>query len=593
MRRILPALFFVIILCVPFAWLWMLPEEFKSFAQSIKAVAIVASNFHFWRSSDYFDTSIELKPLIHTWSLSVEEQYYIMFPFFLFVTWKIRKESTGGFLCLIAVASFGLAQLCLVRYRAAVFYLLPTRAWELLIGALVGLYCPDPNSKNHKPLVSQLFSILGATLIGYSIFSYGKRTPFPGVNALAPTVGAALIIAFSTTETIIGRLLANRLLVGIGLLSYSLYLWHQPVFALARIQSATEPSSLYMCSLTIAIFPAAYLTWRYIERPFRDKNIFSRRHIFRLSLMGSAIILVTGIVLDSQLIQTRAELRTPKLFKKQITYSPLPYQDCGALFDSQRVYCKQLGSGSKTLVVWGDSHADVLSTTAPLIDGVKLYLISHLACPPLIGIRRIDSNWNAIYCNKVALTTSYAHVISSLNPDYVVLLGRWNMYLNGWHRLGKQQPDSRYLSDSDDESVTLDFSKRQSILKKQLEETINFFAQNSNVFFVLDVPDYADIGFRRIATSSFSSSLTEVENFHKGELEILSNIKPQTNLFLVDGKKSLCSDGLCQTRNTGNDLFYLDDNHLSPLGSVNLWKLLLSVIGIAPKAEIQFPKPSS
>ena len=294
-RRILPALFFVLLCCFPFAWLWLLPQDMKDFSKSLVAVCLFFSNVFFWRSSGYFDTANELKPLLHTWSLSVEEQFYVFFPLYLMVVWRFGKKIVGASVGIIAVISLILAQYLSSEKPMAAFYLLPTRAWELMVGALAAFYILDRGEKEHKLIYSQIGSLVGFLLIWYSILNYDKQTPFPGFYTLAPTIGAVLIIIFSSRRAVIGKLLANKVLVGIGLISYSAYLWHQPLFAFTRHKLLHGPSMAVMACLVLASFFLAWVTWLFVERPFRSRGI-PRKTIFVAA--PAMILVVTGIGLS-------------------------------------------------------------------------------------------------------------------------------------------------------------------------------------------------------------------------------------------------------------------------------------------------------
>lgn len=173
--------------------------------------------------------------------MAVEEQFYILFPIFILLAWRHGKRAIVTALVAIAILSLGLAQWGAFNRPAAAFFLLPTRAWELLIGVLVAFYFSYSKKSEASERLNQTGSFFGLMLIVYAILAFDKYTPFPGLYALFPTIGTALIILFSTPQTLTGKILSNRLLVGIGLVSYSAYLWHQPLFAFARHRSLVSP----------------------------------------------------------------------------------------------------------------------------------------------------------------------------------------------------------------------------------------------------------------------------------------------------------------------------------------------------------------
>lgn len=294
-RRILPALFLVMFVSLTFAWFQLLPEDMTKFSASLVAVSIFASNFLFWRLSGYFEHANELSPLLHTWSLAVEEQYYVLFPLFLMHTWKLGKRWILTALALMALLGLGTAHWGSINKLTFTFYFLPTRGWEILVGAFIAFYYTNHKIKKHDYIIEELGSLFGFALIIYSIFAFDSQTPFPSLYTLAPTIGAALIIIFSTDKTLVGKLLSTKLMLGIGLVSYSAYLWHQPLLAFARQRSLSEPSLYLMATLAVVSFVLAYLSWQYVERPFRNKHRFSRKQVFAYAILCSIFFIGVGL----------------------------------------------------------------------------------------------------------------------------------------------------------------------------------------------------------------------------------------------------------------------------------------------------------
>jgi peptidoglycan/LPS O-acetylase OafA/YrhL len=272
-RRILPALFFVVLCCLPFAWFLLMPSDMKDFSQSLVAVATFSSNILFWRESGYFSTAAELKPLLHTWSLAVEEQFYILFPLFLMAAWRFGKRIIVWTLVAAFVISLATAQWGAYNKPGATFYLLPTRAWELLIGSFAAFYL-QKRSVTTSLWASNALSAVGLLAILYGVFAFDKATPFPSVYALAPTAGTVLIILFAVRGTAMNSLLSMRGFVGVGLISYSLYLWHQPVFTFWRHYQIFEPTHVQMALLSLVCLPLAYFTYRFVEAPFRKIKLY-------------------------------------------------------------------------------------------------------------------------------------------------------------------------------------------------------------------------------------------------------------------------------------------------------------------------------
>lgn len=293
-RRILPALLLVMLVCLPVAWFVMLPAQLEELGWNTMAVALFVSNIALWLNTDYFAASAELNPLLHTWSLAVEEQFYIFFPPLLWALWKAGRRWPFTATVLLSIASLLLAEWGWRNAPDANFYLLPFRAWELGAGSICAFLL-----HGRAPRKNDLLSLGGVCLIFYSIFAYDNETPFPSVWALAPVLGTALIILCTTPSSLLGRALSLKPVILIGLISYSAYLWHQPLFAFARLSTTSEPAPALMAALGLMALVLAYLTWRFIENPFRSHNrqppvVFpGRKAIFTAS--GIALVAFVGI----------------------------------------------------------------------------------------------------------------------------------------------------------------------------------------------------------------------------------------------------------------------------------------------------------
>ena len=296
-RRILPALFFVMAASLPFAWLWLAPADLKDFGQSIVAVSTSSSNILFWLESGYFDTATELKPLLHTWSLAIEEQYYIIFPIFLLLTWRLGIKWILILLSLIFIISLGIAHWGAFNKPSATFFLLPARGWELLIGVFCAFYLKH-NTYLKSHLLNQVLSILGFSMITYSIVIFDKNTPFPSLYALVPTTGAALLILSAVPKTLIHNLLILKPIVGIGLISYSAYLWHYPLLSFSRhYTQGEEIANVFLILLCFMSLPIAWFSWKYVEAPFRNRKKITQSSIFQFSLVGIIGFVILGLIL--------------------------------------------------------------------------------------------------------------------------------------------------------------------------------------------------------------------------------------------------------------------------------------------------------
>lgn len=345
-RRILPAIIAVMACCLPFAWFFMLPDPLENFAQSVVATLFFGNNVLLSITSGYWDLSAEFKPLLHTWSLGVEEQFYFIIPVLLLVigSWSSRKAAYV--LLALAIPSLLLSHIWAHSQPTFNFYLLPTRAWELLAGSLCALLWPRGIKSGQN-----IISLIGLVLIMLSIFMFNDRTPFPSFWALAPVMGSAAIIVAATRDTLVGRFLAIPPMIGIGLISYSLYLWHQPVFAFARIMSLEELSWGLTAGLIVGCFLLSYLSWKFIEQPFRDRNAIPiRPFIIGLIASISGLLIFSGLVIAEKGYSSRLY---PDASKADLAGSYISYNEGARRFTADRF---AEGESPKVLVA-GNSFA--------------------------------------------------------------------------------------------------------------------------------------------------------------------------------------------------------------------------------------------
>ena len=299
-RRILPPLFLVCFVSVPIAVYCLEPRDLADFSKSLISVGGFVSNFYFWAHSGYFDTQSELKPLVHTWSLAVEEQFYLIFPIMLLCLLRFGRAKATTCLVIVMAASFAFAQWASHRATAnltgsaTAFYLLPGRFWELLIGALLPLSRIEAHSRVPRPAAEAL-SLAGLAMIAIPVFTY-RNVPYPGVYALPPTLGSALAILFLRPGTLSGSIMATRGLVGVGLISYSGYLWHQPLFAFARLTAFYETNIPVYLGLSVISIGLAYLTYVLVEQPVRSRKRFSRNAVFASSGVAIACLAGFGLI---------------------------------------------------------------------------------------------------------------------------------------------------------------------------------------------------------------------------------------------------------------------------------------------------------
>ena len=597
-RRILPVLFFVMFCCLPFAWLWLLPTHLKDFSKSLTAVSLFSSNIFFWKGSGYFDTAAELKPLLHTWSLAVEEQYYILFPLFLLALWKLRKRWIFGILIALALISLTMAHIGAYSYPSATFYLLPTRGWELAIGAIIAFYFLYKRDQiefiRSNKSISEAFSFIGLSLICYSIFAFNKSTPFPSIYALIPTVGAALIIIFSTVDTTVGRLLSSKLMVGIGLLSYSAYLWHQPLFVFARYRSMTEPGVMLLVVLSCLSIVFAYFSWRYIEIPFRDKKTFGRKKIFCFAVVGSIFFAATGFAgRMNKGWAGRIPSDLNMIFNNAIEISPIEKLCQPPIISHAKDSYVMPDNAKRYVYLIGDSHAGALASTLQhgiedlrINNGMDIGFMAFVknGCPPVTKVYRSNGEKGEEVC-KSHNDDVYSYISSNNSIEYIVMSTRWTLNYVG-DRFNNFEGGIEYGGPANLVVVYDDikYYNDKKLISERYTESIKYLINlGKKVILVYpipevgwNVPDYfLKYSFSNKIDSNNtnpvigSTSYDVFVNRNNEVYNILDSIGEHPNLFRVYPDKIFCNtfaSERCSVQNNGQ-IFYRDDDHPSLAGS--------------------------
>jgi peptidoglycan/LPS O-acetylase OafA/YrhL len=378
-RRIAPALFCVLVVVGVLSYLLLLPSQFRQVPSSIAGAVLFTSNIIFYLQSGYFAPAAETKPLLHTWSLGVEEQYYIFFPLMLMAIVRFAPRLRIPAILLAALLSFVLCVLITPKHPSAAFYLLPARAWELFVGSLLafGLF-PQVANRTAREVIAGT----GLLLIIVAVFLFDEKTQFPGYLAMLPVAGSAMVI-HSAVGTVTGRLLSTRPAVFIGLISYSLYLWHWPIIVFARAAGLHVPALV----ITAASVAVASLSLRYIEKPVRELPWFTSHRLFVGSGVASAAILTLAAVMYVQ-----------DGFPDRFSGKVVAFDDAAKDISPRRSDCHinlpgyqsreacVLGADvPATVAVWGDSHGVELSYALGEIGSRQQWSVREhtaSACPP-------------------------------------------------------------------------------------------------------------------------------------------------------------------------------------------------------------------
>ena len=424
-RRIVPALAVMTLGVIVIGYFGMFPKDFEVLGKQVIALVLCVSNVKFLRESGYFDNASDEKPLLHTWSLSVEEQFYFIIPVTLFLVFRFKRQNLAiPLIIIICAISFAVSLYASVSHPVANFYLLPTRAWELGVGSLLAFAGPIGNSR-----LRQFSSFIGLALILGCYFLFPEGLSFPGASALPPVVGAALLIWSGIGQDsmpAINKFLTLKPIVGIGLISYSLYLWHWPIFAFQKQLGYPNCAESLQFSLLVISFLPAWFSWRYIETPFRNKKIFKKRLLILFLCAASALIGVCcGLsIWLTEGFKTRlndVSCSVEKCMKSDGGFIRLiqPRDELNLGLD--RYSSHIIGKGNQIdFVLLGDSHAGSLAQAFDLKAeeiGLKGAVVQASGIVPLLK----GSNLKASNLPQEAIKA-----VSLLKPKIIYLVGFWS-----------------------------------------------------------------------------------------------------------------------------------------------------------------------
>lgn len=540
-RRILPALFAVVLFSSVVASILFTPGHFTEFGNSVVATILFYSNISFWSETGYFATPSDLKPLLHTWSLAVEEQFYILFPLTLLLVARFAAKWLVVAILAIASVSLVLSVWAVSTNPSAAFFLAPSRAWELMLGALLALgVVPQPNNRT----VQEIVSVAGLGLIGWAVFTFSTATPFPGLNALFPCVGATLVIYAGSTNRV-ARLLAAKPVVFLGLISYSLYLWHWPLIVFTRYHLLRDPAGWEIAVIIVLSFFMAVLSWRFIETPLRGRSgLFSQAALFQAAGLAMVSFLVAGIWLPS------SQGWRPAFAETLNADFPEPENrdlgNCHVLRGNvdaewRRENCT-LNSGGKTnALLWGDSFAahyarGFVSNSERLTHNLLQYTAG--GCTPAFNFDP------ALVPGCRDFNRRVLDILERFDIKTVVLAGRW------------QQAFEYGLS----------LTEISDTVARLQRLGIKVIVIGQSPVFPIDIGLIA----RKNGASEHTSNLI-ASSLNKA----IERSVPGTTF--IDPIPVLCAGATCRFRD-GANFYFTDDGHLSDYGSEFFVRHYLSIL---------------
>ncbi len=602
-KRIMPALIFMMAFFIPVSWLLLMPNELQRFGRTLIASFFSFSNVIFWRESGggYFAPNSELKPLLHTWSLGVEEQFYLIFPIVLILLLRLFRKHIFVIGLLSLIASFALSNYLSVYHAKFSFFMIFSRFWELLVGGLVAYVLLTRQDKTRQDKTRQdktrqantklsFFSTLGFILIILSLIFLDDTLLHPSFYTLIPTVGVCLIILFNDENSIENKILQNRIIVFIGLLSYSLYLWHYPLLVFYKHYALFKHDMFGKIIVICLTFPFAYLSWKFIEQPFRHgKWTVTKRWTFFLTSL--AVLNYGFYTYVYQGFSNRLSTQAQKILTFKNDKNPRR-GECGyyAGKDKQnKSLDKACILGNKNNVIGaliGDSHAEALSFSLGknlAKENMAVMNFWYSGCSPIMEIKRIANKEHqcARHNNRVI-----SYLQDNPKLDIVILEGRYSAYFQGKefnNNDGGIEPkgDFRSVNIEDFENPNLSEQQRKNNVKEKMVKTINhYLTMGKKIVLVYPIPEVGwnapNEGakrnfqpFMKNKNQNVSTSYQVFKERNKEVIEILDSIGEHKNLRRVYPHKVLCDTFIknrCVAVLNGKS-FYYDDDHLSIYGS--------------------------
>lgn len=605
-KRIFPALIVVLVACYTFGWFALLPDEFKQLGKHMAAGAGFVQNLVLWKEAGYFDTASELKPLMHLWSLAIEEQFYLIFPVLIWAAWRAGLNVLTVVI-LLALISFGLNVSGIGKDAVKTFFVPQTRFWELLAGSVLAylqffkpkaigdwlnrwvfhrvVFRHPPVPAKQGAVLVQLTSVFGLLLIILAVVALHKGKPFPGWWALAPVVGAALLIFSGPNAWVNRKILGNRLMVFVGVISYPLYLWHWPILSFARIVESEMPSREIRIAAVALSFVLAWLTYRLVERPIRfGHKSWVKTAALCLVLLAVGYVGFNAYERDGLGFRVREFTRALAVFDEK-TLPWAPNEHCKARFPfASAAHCRISKDASPSILIVGDSHSAALypGITA-LLGENSTDVVANIGRGGAIPFRDTTSvdRKDPETAEAGALRVINQALDAAKNPDVrtVLLVSRGPLYLSskGFSSEDRDEEKNhdRVLRYHTRPELTDHITIWEAAMRATLTELT---AAGKRTIFVLDNPE---LGFdpktcldsrplrltpKNLRTPCAISRATFEERNREYRALVTKVLADFPQVILVDGAKPFCDDQWCWAMKDG-EMLYIDDDHLSLYGA--------------------------
>ena len=577
-KRIIPVLLFVFIATFPFVWLYFIPSSFIDFAKSLFSSLFFFSNYFFYFSGELYDAENSLlKPLLHTWSLSIEEQFYIIFPLIFYISFKFLKSHLTKVFIFFLLTSVFIMIVTFDKNESLAFFSFFSRFWELIIGCLVAIL--SFKKKEINKTLSNIYSLIGLILIFYSIFFFDSRTNYPFLPTLLPVCGTGLIIYYNNKSNFFYKILSIKPIVFIGLISYSLYLWHYPIFAIGRTTEFFGDG--VSKKLFLLTFLCSLVSYYLIEKPIKKKSLSKKLIFITIAFVYSSLLLLSQMSIDGKIKAVRGDI----LKNLSVGNETKNLTVCKEDYLNEDGYCIFNSDYEKTLILVGDSHMQTLEK--PLLEYAnqhkfKLVVINRSACFYFLDIDLIIkekiSSCTSKYQNK------RRKIILSQKNATIILGGRTPHYLSGYNfdntegGGNKEKVKGLYYKAYNKELG--DQSNNVQLIRDSFDKTItDLLSHDLKIVLLYPIPEVGwnvskkliiKLGLKLNSLETLFKSkplTTSHQVFVKRSEDIYSiyNKIIHDNLFRIYPEKIFCNSLILNRCITHSDkkVFYIDDDHLS------------------------------
>ncbi len=596
-RRLFPALAVVLVATIVFGAFALFADEYHRLGKHAASAIVFLLNFQLMGEAGYFDVASDSKPLLHLWSLSVEEQFYLVWPALLVVLGRVRWR-IGLVIGVLIVGSFAFATYLANRKIDALYFHPLARFWELLLGAALAYYHHRFGinafpTRIGQPWIRHLISCAGLAAIFSALFLFNGRAPHPSTLTLIPLLGVVLLIA-SGGSAVAGRFLALKPIVWIGLISYPLYLWHWPLLSYIRIMQSGVPAQELLWIGAGAAVLLATLTYLFIEQPLRHPRIV-RPALVGIGSVMVVLLLASVSVVASDGLPDRPAVGHVKAAEAQMKREPATDESCQRLFPpgAAPVYCRQHSPMARMIALVGDSHAHVLFpgvSESAALRGYGTLLLANSGCPPLGGA---VTGRNAH--EKTMCMHSIDRIFDVIERDKrivaVVFATRGPQYLTG-AGFGPAEANYNYPPISSREGIdAADSFSPYEVFGRGLKASVSRLNQHGlRVAYVLQVPELGvpaqNCVIRPLTVTDNKTGCSVDRMVYQDRMRpyraLVENLHLNSEFFrVVDPGPVFCDFSRCSGVSDGQ-LLYADDNHLSVLGSKKLAPIILQAL-FAPK----------